>query len=68
MSESAGGERLSQETRSEKAEKVLQAVERWRAKWKPSCAESCWQNDNCSIEAPQLVQECMDIAGYYDGD
>lgn len=47
------------------AEQVLQAVEAWRAKYKPRSAESCYQMDNCVINAPELVEECMTIAGYY---
>lgn len=55
-------------TRAVVAEKVLQAVEAWRAEHKPRCAESCWQMDHCVIEAPALVEATMDIVGYYDGD
>ena len=30
---------------------------------------SCWQRDECVIEAPQGTQACLDIIGYYqEGD
>jgi len=57
-----------QKSRTEVAEEVLQAVERWRAEYEPRCAESCWQMDRCVINAPELVENVMNIAGYYDGE
>ena len=58
-------EMSSSETRAAIAERVLQAVEAWRAEYTPRCAESCYQMDRCVINAPQLVEDVMNIAGYH---
>jgi hypothetical protein len=50
--------------RAEIAERVLQAVERWRDKYQPSCAESIYQVDACTIAATELVEDTLNIAGY----
>lgn len=50
--------------RAEIAERVLQVVERWRDKYKPTCAESVYQVDSCVIAATELVEDTLNIAGY----
>lgn len=55
-------------TRAEMAEKVLQAVEKWRNTYQPLCVESIWQTDRCLIAAPELVEDTMNIVGYYIED
>lgn len=48
--------------------KLKDAIDTWRKKYEPRCAESCWQMDDCVAFAPQLVEDVMDIAGYHKDD
>lgn len=45
--------------------KLKDSIDGWRKRYMPRCGESCWQMDKCVINAPELVESVMDIAGYY---
>jgi len=51
--------------RADTAERVLQAVETWRAEHQPTCAEALHQVDRNVEEAPALAETLLNIAGYH---
>jgi hypothetical protein len=57
-------EQRTPDERAAKAERLLQAAERWRDKYKPIAPECCWQSDRCVVNAPELVEEAMNVVGY----
>ena len=45
--------------------KLKAAIHNWRDHYKPSCPEDVYQSDRCSINATELVEDVMNIVGYY---
>jgi len=39
--------------------------EKWKQQYQPSCGESIYQVDKVNLACPELVEELMDIVGYF---
>jgi hypothetical protein len=51
-----------------KQKELFQFVESFVKQHKISCPESIYQNDELQLGAPEFMEKCVNIVGYYDCD
>lgn len=54
------------ETRADKAERVLAAVEAFTKEQRISCPETIYQSDRVIEHAYEFIEQVCDIAGYHE--
>jgi len=50
--------------KGDQAQRLLEAVAKWKQLYQPTCGESIYQTDKVNESCPELVEELMNIIGW----
>jgi len=50
--------------KGDQAQRLLEAVTKWKQLYQPTCGESIYQTDKVNESCPELVEELMNIIGW----